>query len=1097
MFSVPVKMPQLKTHAAKFVVVYSCLSLMFTRSLGFHGHFTRLSHVLPSLQTRIGSSLGAKFAELEQTQRTRQLSEVIASKKRGVVPFPRREPSLSKTRLSINDMLGMPIGSLNERGLTSLCNSIRHVEEESSSQSLIILQRILFEIDHWENVRADRRQNAAILKPIHVFAVLTAISRDVRSRKKLGERKSFLGVGLDDRIEQLRSVVFLLKRLVDEKESAYCDKRCFNEDVVSFATMITADASRWEKSATDASIYFFRLMQNTMSNEEWDPRLIGAVLNSLATWGRAEEAQSLLDEVMGLTVAKTNYSGDTQQNTSKIRLDPSQAGSCYDAVVRAWSKRAKVIAQRQTHPILLDESTIALSKGKHILLDHMPTLGLSITNRTCAAALHGYASLGLGEEAEMLLTEIEMLFQPLRFLELSQSHFPSNLDVTCYNNVLASYCQSCKGDDIFKAENLFKAMVDQQPTSIASVIPSITTINIIPPRADFISYSTLLNGYCRSGMVDKAEKLLDSMRSASSLDPLAPMPTLACYLSVIRALEKSHHVDAPERMLALIEAMEQMRDNDQGIQHNRKRKHPFPNRAIYISALRCMSKNGRGTEAELLLTKLRNTYPWSRGWTDIQAYTLVMRSWGWSHQVNREEAAIRVEVLFHDLQYHVKEGHLKPLDVNIYNIVLNCYAKAGLADKAEALLTEMTETLPNAVSYSLVIKALSNSKDQSAVSRAWSVLYSLGYRKGNSSVSSESRLSPVFDESIEPFNSMLKLLAKRGLALEAEMLLDSMDELVLEGMLKIGPDVSSYEAVLEALGRCRDSDSAQRAEVLVTRLEVLSELGGCLQPSLLVYNNLLNCYGNAGMAGKAERLFDRLIDSDVPVKPDDVTLGSTIKAIVNSGKGQENALARVEKLVELLSGSDGKDNIIISAHRLRLYAKFGMGSDAERLLRQMKNAGLIHYTIVLNAWARSEDQHASEKAEALFREMEQESEFNLDIAAYHGLLLNYSLRGQVEKAERLVEAILHKSSIAVNRQTFTMLVNAYTNAKDTTAPERAEELLDKMRELHASGNKEAEPDDVAYSSIIRCIRSGNVQNITEYEKIELMSRLQIEKWPIN
>jgi hypothetical protein len=238
-----------------------------------------------------------------------------------------------------------------------------------------------------------------------------------------------------------------------------------------------------------------------------------------------------------------------------------------------------------------------------------------------------------------------------------------------------------------------------------------------------------------------------------------------------------------------------------------------------------------------------------------------------------------------------------------------------------------------------------------------------------------------------------------------------------------------------------------------------------------------------------------LNNSEVPLKPDDVTLGSTIKAIVNSGKSQDNALARVETLVETSSRRDGKDNIIISAHRLRLYAKFGMGREAERLLRQMKNAGLIHYTIVLNAWARSEDHHASEKAEALFHEMEQNPKFNLDIAAYHGLLLNYSLRGQVEKAERLVEAVLHQSPIAVNRKTFTMLVNAYTNANDTNAPERAEELLDKMRELHASGNKEAEPDDIAYSSIIRCIRSGNVQNITEYEKIELMSRLQIEKWP--
>eukprot|EP00804_Cyclotella_cryptica_P011290 CCRYP_007777-RA/>CCRYP_007777-RA protein AED:0.02 eAED:0.02 QI:142/1/1/1/0/0.5/2/2781/851 len=847
-------MPQLRTRAATFVAMNSCLALMLTPSWGFHGHLTHLSHAVPSLQSEIRSTFDTKIVELEQIQKTRQRRERTASKDKDAVSFRRNEPSSSMTRQSINDILSEPIGSLNTCSLISLCNSIRHVEEGSSSQSLIILERILLELDHWENFRADRHEHAVILKPIHVFSVLTAISRDVRNRKRIGERKSFARVGLDDRIEQLCTVVFLLQRLVHEKKSAYCDEGCFNEDVVSFAIMISADASQWEKSAADAATYFFRMMQNLSSREKWDPRLIGAVLNSLAIWARAEEAQSLLEEVMGVIMEENDCLAKVQQNASKIRLEPSRAGSCYDAVIRAWSKRAIVIAQNQTHPTLLDESKIALSKGKNILLDHMRSLGLPITNRTCAAALHGYSSLGLGDETEQLLAEIEMLFLPSGCFESSQSHFPSNLDATCYNNVLTSYCRSRKGNCFVKAKKLFQAMVDQQPTTIAGVTPNITTINIIPPRPDFISYYTLLNGYCKNGMVDQAEKLLETMRSTSSMDSTAPIPTLSCYVSVMRALEKSHDVDAPERMLALLEAMEQMRDNRDDIQPYKMRKHPLPNRALYISALRCMSKNGRGKEAELILTKLRNTHPWSRGWTDIQAYTLVLRSWGWSRHVNREEAARRAEVLLNDLQYHVKEGHLKPLDVNIYNIVLNCCAKAGFADKAEALLENMTQTLPNAVSYSLVIKALSNSKDQDAVNRAWNVLYSLGYYpKGKRWASSEPRLSPIFDESIEPFNSMLKLLAKRGMASEAEMLLDSMDDLVLEGMLKFGPDVSSYEAVLEALGRCKDFDSAQRAEILVTRMEVLGELGGGLKPTLLVYNNLLNCYGNAGMAGKAER----------------------------------------------------------------------------------------------------------------------------------------------------------------------------------------------------------------------------------------------------
>ncbi len=102
-------------------------------------------------------------------------------------------------------------------------------------------------------------------------------------------------------------------------------------------------------------------------------------------------------------------------------------------------------------------------------------------------------------------------------------------------------------------------------------------------------------------------------------------------------------------------------------------------------------------------------------------------------------------------------------------------------------------------------------------------------------------------EQVKIYNSMLRLFAKRGMASEAEALLTKMDEIV-DGAVKAGPDIQSYEAVLEALGKSGDADAPARAEALVTRLEVMSELGGCFQPSLLAYNSLLNCYAN----GKAQ-----------------------------------------------------------------------------------------------------------------------------------------------------------------------------------------------------------------------------------------------------
>jgi pentatricopeptide repeat protein len=816
-------------------------------------------------------------------------------------------------------------------------------------------------------------------------------------------------------------------------------------------------------------------MESEGGSEEWDPRLIGSVLNGLALWGRAEEAQSLLEKAMGLKIASTG-SDDSTLTPSPRRLIPSEAEPCYNALLRAWSKVAIMASSKQVDSTSLTESRNALSRGNSILLHHIPAVpGLTISNRTCLAALQGYGALGLGDEAEQLLSKIETMLAAT-----DTSVMVSHLDSACYNSVLDAHSQSKQSAGMPRAKQLFDSMVKQQAITISN---NDTTIEVLPPQADYISYNTMLNSYSKRGMADEAETLLKEMALASSTDSKAPLPTAASYLSVVRALERSNTENASERIMSLIENMRQLYENDNASKGNRK--HPMPNRGIYISAIRFMSKCGKAIEAEQLYQNLRQTHPYSKSWTDIQACTLVLKAWGWTDQVTREEAAKRAANVLRDLESHVEEGHLKPLDVNVYNTMLNCYAKAGLVEETKALLKRMQ---PNGISYGLFIKAISKNNKSNAVDMAWKVLESLGYNSP--------KLSPIFDDSMEPFNSMLRLLAKRGLAADAESLLNTMDELYYDRKLNFRPNIQSYEAVLEALGRCKDSDTAIRAEAILTRMDVLQELGGTIQPSLMAYNHLINCYGNAGMSSRAERLLEQLQKNAVDsVTPDEYTIGSTIKAIINGGKSQENALTRVSTLVE--GSRDGVDNKVIGAHQLKLYAKFGMGDEADELLRSMKRPGIIHYTIVLDSWAKNDSSDALERAEALFAEMEKHPDFTLDIAAYNSLLLNYSIRGLVDKAEKLVERIM-LDPFLINRKTFTMLINAYNNApmKHANAARRAEQLLDKMRELHALGNNEAEPDDVTYRSIIKCIRSGNV-DAADHEKLALISRLQLEKWPFD
>lgn len=825
-----------------------------------HHHSTRILTAITDSKS-IELSINESIKELEALQRQRSPSGALNPSRKNPLPSPKSEtsnakistprrtkspsPNQPKQRESIKFIRSKPVGKLMPSDLRSLCNSIRYNRDESSFSNLEILERILLELDFMHKNAKISERGTVYLKRIHVFSILTALSNEVRSWKrddqsrtktKMAKRPKICNID----IRRLVKVVTLLKEL---RNSRFIDAECFNKDVPSFATMIAAEASRYEASAVDAAFIFLVMVEeaDVDSSEEWDSRIIGAVLDALARFGRAEEAQNLLGRAMGFNITSV---GDTMNDItetqavrtfSRKQLAHINSGPCYDALIRSWSKRAILLAQenepdnastkrrtREKNAALSTRISIqaqkALAQARHILVYEMPTFEITITNKTINAVLHGYSSLGMVSESESLLMEMEIL-QSSPTLNSTRS---SMLDVGCYNTVLHGYCQQLHSNNIACAERLFTAMNNGQPLSITKHNEENmqqSPFLVIPPRPDFISYSSMIKCYCNHGMTAKAEELLDEMSASSPFKP-----TSSCYLLIFQALEVSKGPDAPQRVLSLIE-----------------RSLPKPNRLLYIAALKCMKQYGRGDEAEVILEKFCNSHT-NRSGPDMYAHMLVLRAWEKTEsKSDRLTASRRAESWFHGMQKLVDASQLPAMDVNAYNCLLNCYARAGEAEKAEQLLATM-ETLcddhyiqPSSKSYSLVIKALSNSDSIDAVHRAWNILTRLGHPHGMKSTSPH--------EQVKIYNSMLRLFAKRGMASEAEALLTKMDEIV-DGAVKAGPDIQSYEAVLEALGKSGDADAPARAEALVTRLEVMSELGGCFQPSLLAYNSLLNCYAN-------------------------------------------------------------------------------------------------------------------------------------------------------------------------------------------------------------------------------------------------------------
>jgi len=1048
--------------------------------------------IITSTRLQSQSDLSSNVEELEllrkerRTQRGKQKREL--NEKEQDVPHPtdiQETQQSSNQKNSIKTILSLPIGDLTHRDLAGLCNSIRYVPEEKSLWSLRILERILTEVERWED--AQRFDKRTVVKKIHIFSVLTALSKGIQSRKsqrrRYRVRKNKQGnQHLDSKdVERLKNVVFLLKGLCRDKRSLYCDADCYQKDVLSFATMIAAESSTVEESAVDAALVIIDEMEKEI--DEWDPRVIGSVLNALAKYGRAEEAHKLLSRAMGFNIPTDSSYLSIESVKSGIKsINPTDASPCYDSLLRAYAKCALLLrsderknkqsSSKTNNNAKMASSSEALNHARYILLNHMPGEGIQTTNHTFNAVISGYSALGMGTEAEQLLLEIEAL--------LSQSSSrQSALDTACYNSVLHAHSRSRNG--VSSAERLFRAMKEQTPLHVGTL-----STEILPPVPDMISFASMLNCYSNNRMGEEAYALVEQIEK----------PTSACYLSAIKALETSNDPTVPDRVMSLVGQMEKNRNG------SRKGPPAALTPHLFNAAMQCMIKRSQGAKAEELLNKYLSSDS-SRKQNDVQPYILALKAYENTKSVNsRKEAARSAETLFRKMQLIENSPRL---DACTYYILLNCFARAGMASAAESLLEEFENIgiTPTPESYDLVIKAISLSDDNDAVDRGINILYQLGYPRKN-----VKEVEP-FNIPITTFNSMLKLFARRGMATEAEALLHSIDEFILEGKLKGGgPNTQSYEAVLEALAKTSDLDAVERAEALVTRVEVMSELGGGIQqPSLKLYNTLLAVYANAGKVGSAERLLSRLYDQSL--KPDAFSYGATIKALKNSGKSKDIAIARAKELSQSLERNGGVGNEIIFAHRVSILAKFGLAQQAENLLKEMEDKyrvgelkqgpGVIHYTAVLNAWSKTDDKKAVARAEALFEKMNTDPLIDLDLAAYHGLLLNYAVRGMSKKARRLLQVILD-ADISPNRNTFTMVIDSYSRASSTTnAGLKAEELLDQMRQLQAAGNPNVEPDSVCYASVIRCKQASTpprpISELTEFEKLQLMRELQIENWP--
>ena len=247
------------------------------------------------------------------------------------------------------------------------------------------------------------------------------------------------------------------------------------------------------------------------------------------------------------------------------------------------------------------------------------------------------------------------------------------------------------------------------------------------------------------------------------------------------------------------------------------------------------------------------------------------------------------------------------LTTQLYNMVLDCYAKVGDHKAAERITKRMDERCqadplsvlcsPDTVSYNTLLKALSNSDDPDAPMRS-------------------------------------------------EEVLQRMQNMADAGDPAVRPNVTSFSSVISCWGRSSQEDGASRAEQILHRmLELSKDSRPDLAPSVVCFGSVIDAWAKSGASDSAERV-------------DDV-----IELMVQELGGGDNGET-------LMSVEDEQSNIAITS-ALDAMAKSGQGFErAERFVQAMGNsADNITFTVLIDSFARSGLNNGGEKAEAVLEEM--------------------------------------------------------------------------------------------------------------------------------
>lgn len=385
------------------------------------------------------------------------------------------------------------------------------------------------------------------------------------------------------------------------------------------------------------------------------------------------------------------------------------------------------------------------------------------------------------------------------------------------------------------------------------------------------------------------------------------------------------------------------------------------------------------------------------------------------------------------------------------------------------------------------------------------------------------------------YNGVLRIWSQLGEAERAERTLEAMyEDFRVNNNHRAKPRTDSFNLVLAswlnhqkdefARGNNRDPTPAvgERAEAIFRKLQDVDRSGSLLgvKPDRESWLNMMHCWAesrckeagdrNLAILEEIKRLEEETGESITNV----VFYGAVINAYANAGNAQtaEKVLSEFHRQYHEEGNTSAKPSMRVLSIVMNAWAKSEDNRAAERaetLLREMEKLyregvlesppSIVSYSSVIECYAKSSMPGATERAEALLREMEQRAREGEDlkpnVVTYRNLLYGYAKKGLVKETEAVLERMFeaHKRGNIEAKPTaraMNLVLTALSMSGDPEAGTRAIAHLKKMEQLYEMQRFDHPPDVVSYTLALKCIAEADSRG-GGYEAEKLIDEMEM------